>query len=87
MESTGVAGAIQMSYAFLKSLGVREDWNTLTRGLIQVKGKGGTMAAADCPVAASDNNVGFRNENFLFAWQARFPASALAARCFSSETE
>eukprot|EP00045_Choanoeca_perplexa_P006488 m.55462 g.55462 ORF g.55462 m.55462 type:complete len:814 (-) comp13653_c0_seq4:234-2675(-) len=40
MESTGVPAAIQVSYAFVKSLTVRDDWNTMSRGIIDVKGKG-----------------------------------------------
>jgi len=40
MESTGVPGAVQCSYAFLKSLHKRSEWNYLTRGRIAVKGKG-----------------------------------------------
>jgi hypothetical protein len=41
MESTGVAGAIQCTYAFIKSLPDKASWNYLTRGNVDVKGKGG----------------------------------------------
>nr|UQK61949.1 soluble guanylate cyclase 4 [Choanoeca flexa] len=40
MESTGVPATIQTSYAFIKSLTNRDNWNTMTRGLVKVKGKG-----------------------------------------------
>jgi len=44
MESTGVPAAIQVTYAFVKSLTVRDDWNTMTRGMVKVKGKAHVMS-------------------------------------------
>ncbi|EGD75959.1 hypothetical protein PTSG_00667 [Salpingoeca rosetta] len=40
MESTGVGGAVQVSYAFIKALPNKDDWNILKRGTVPVKGKG-----------------------------------------------
>jgi len=40
MESTGVGGAVQVSYGFIKALPNKDDWNILKRGNVKVKGKG-----------------------------------------------